>query len=231
MLYEDPHLVVLNKPAGLAVHAGPRGGPSVEDEFPRLSRRRAGPWLAHRLDADTAGCLVVALRRAALVAVQAAFAEGRVRKTYWAVVDGAPGADAGEVDVPLLKRSDVGGWRMVVDPAGAAARTAWRVRGQVGGRTWLELHPLTGRTHQIRVHCATLGCPVVGDAVYGAALPRHPGLDPGSRSLAARPHVVETGLMLLARAIVLPLDPPVSVVAPPPPHMLAALRVCGWDGA
>lgn len=208
VLYEDPHLVVLNKPAGLAVHAGPRGGPSVEDEFPRLSRRRAGPWLAHRLDADTAGCLVVALRRAALVAVQAAFAEGRVRKTYWAVVDGAPGADAGEVDAPLLKRSGVGGWRMVVDPAGAAARTAWRVRGQVGGRTWLELHPLTGRTHQVRVHCAALGCPVVGDAVYGTG----------------------TGLMLLARAILLPMDPVVSVVAPPPGHMVAALRACGWDG-
>ena len=212
VLYEDPHLVVLNKPAGLAVHAGPRGGPSVEDEFPRLSRRRAGPWLAHRLDADTAGCLVVALRRAALVAVQAAFAEGRVRKTYWAVVDGAPGADAGEVDAPLLKRSDVGGWRMVVDPAGAAARTAWRVRGhvggQTGGRTWLELHPLTGRTHQVRVHCAALGCPVVGDAVYGTG----------------------TGLMLLARAILLPMDPVVSVVAPPPGHMVAALRACGWDG-
>ena len=208
VLYEDPHLVVLNKPAGLAVHAGPRGGPSVEDMFPQLSRRRAGPWLAHRLDADTAGCLVVALRRAALVAVQAAFAEGRVRKTYWAVVDGAPGADAGEVDVPLLKRSGVGGWRMVVDPAGAAARTAWRVRGQVGGRTWLELHPLTGRTHQVRVHCAALGCPVVGDAVYGTG----------------------TGLMLLARAILLPMDPVVSVVAPPPGHMVAALRACGWDG-
>ena len=208
MLYEDPHLVVLNKPAGLAVHAGPRGGPSVEDMFPQLSRRRAGPWLAHRLDADTAGCLVVALRRAALVAVQAAFAEGRVRKTYWAVVDGAPGADAGEVDAPLLKRSGVGGWRMVVDPAGAAARTAWRVRGQVGGRTWLELHPLTGRTHQVRVHCAALGCPVVGDAVYGTG----------------------TGLMLLARAILLPMDPVVSVVAPPPGHMVAALRACGWDG-
>ena len=208
VLYEDPHLVVLNKPAGLAVHAGPRGGPSVEDMFPQLSRRRAGPWLAHRLDADTAGCLVVALRRAALVAVQAAFAEGRVRKTYWAVVDGAPGADAGEVDAPLLKRSGVGGWRMVVDPAGAAARTAWRVRGQVGGRTWLELHPLTGRTHQVRVHCAALGCPVVGDAVYGTG----------------------TGLMLLARAILLPMDPVVSVVAPPPGHMVAALRACGWDG-
>ena len=193
MLYEDPHLVVLNKPAGLPVHAGPRGGPSVEDMFPQLSRRRSGPWLAHRLDADTAGCLVVALRRAALVAVQAAFAEGRVRKTYWAVVDGTPGTDAGEVDAPLLKRSGVGGWRMVVDPAGAAARTAWRVRGhvgaQTGGQTWLELHPLTGRTHQVRVHCAALGCPVVGDAVYGTAPPRHPGLDPGSRSLAARPQM------------------------------------------
>lgn len=133
LLFADDRFVVLDKPAGLPVHAGPRGGASVEDCFPQLSRRRSGPWLVHRLDADTAGCLVIALRRGALMAAQAAFAAGRVDKVYWAVVRGEPGATDGVVDAPLLKRSGLGGWRMEVDGAGHVARTAWRVRGRAGG--------------------------------------------------------------------------------------------------
>ena len=207
ILFSDLRFVVLDKPAGLPVHPGPGGGASVEDHFPALSRRRDGPWLAHRLDADTAGCLVVALRRAALHAAQAAFAAGTVRKTYWAVVQGRLEADHGEVTAALSKRSDRSGWRMVADAAGRPAVTDWTVRGRDGERTWLELHPRTGRTHQVRVHCALLGCPIVGDPVYGA------GTGP---------------LHLLARAIALPLEPPVAATAPPPPHMLAALAACGF---
>ena len=207
ILFQDSRFVVIDKPAGLPVHAGPRGGASVEDVFPELSRRKDGPWLAHRLDADTAGCLVVALRRAALHEAQAAFAAGPVRKIYWAVVRGGPAADSGVVDAPLLKRSDVAGWRMVMDKAGKPAVTDWQVRGRAAGISWLELHPRTGRTHQIRVHCALLGCPILGDPVYGA----------------------EKGtLHLLARAITLPLDPPVTATAPPPQHMAAALAACGY---
>ncbi len=213
ILFQDSRFVVLDKPAGVPVHAGPRGGVSIEDVFPQLSRRRDGPWLAHRLDADTAGCLVVALRRAALHAAQAAFAEGRVRKTYWAVVQGRPAEDAGTVDAPLLKRTAVAGWRMVADSAGQPARTAWRLRGVGGGLAWLELLPQTGRTHQVRVHCAVLGCPILGDPVYGGA----------GAGGAGRLH-------LLARAVHLPLEPPVQAVAAPPVHMRAALRACGWDG-
>lgn len=207
ILHQDPDFVVLNKPAGLPVHSGPRGGASVEDWFPLLSRRSNGPWLAHRLDADTAGCLVVALKRAALHAAQAAFAEGRAEKTYWAIVRGRPPADAGEVDAPLLKRTARTGWRMAVDPAGQPARTGWRVLGTAEDIAWLELHPRTGRTHQVRVHCAHLGCPVLGDPVYGDG---------------------DGPLHLLARAILLPLDPPLAATAPVPPHMLAALRACGF---
>ena len=210
ILLQTPHFVVLNKPAGLPVHAGPRGGPSVEDWFPQLSRRRDGPWLAHRLDADTAGCLVVALRKSALLAAQAAFGEGRADKRYWAVVRGRPAAESGRVDAPLAKRSDRAGWCMVVDPAGAPAVTDWRVRGYADGVTWLELQPRTGRTHQVRVHCAVLGCPVVGDPVYGDGI---------------------GALHLLARAISLPLDPRLTAAAPPPPHMAQVLERLGCESA
>jgi tRNA pseudouridine32 synthase/23S rRNA pseudouridine746 synthase len=207
ILFQDRHFVVLDKPAGLAVHAGPRGGPSVEDLFPTLSRRPDGPWLVHRLDADTAGCLVVALRRRPLLAAQAEFAGGRAEKTYWAVVHGSPEADTGIVDAPLLKTSLASFWRMVVDAGGQAAVTEWRVRGRGPGIAWLELRPRTGRTHQIRVHCATIGCPLLGDPVYGSGDGR---------------------LHLLARAIRLRLDPVLAACAPPPAHMQAALAACGW---
>ena len=209
ILYRDPRFVVLDKPAGLPVHPGPRGGPSVEDVFPALSRRKDGPWLAHRLDADTAGCLVVALRRQALLEAQAAFAAGRVEKTYWAVVRGAPAETTGRIDAPLLKRTTKAGWRMVVDPAGQPAVSDYFVRGRDDGMTWLEVKPHTGRTHQVRAHCAALGCPVLGDPVYGP--------------VDGKP------LHLLARAITLPLDPPVSATAPVPAHMRAALAACGWQ--
>ena len=209
VLFRSEGLVVLDKPAGLPVHAGPRGGASVEDWFPQLSRRRTGPWLAHRLDADTAGCLVVALRKAALGEAQALFARGAVRKVYWAVVSGGPQGASGVLDAPLLKQSRPGSWRMVVDPAGQPARTVWRVLGRGGGRSWLELMPQTGRTHQVRVHCAQLGCPLVGDPVYGAG---------------------DGQLQLLARAITLPMAVPVSAEAPPPAHMEEALRALGWTG-
>ncbi|HEY7580536.1 MAG TPA: RNA pseudouridine synthase [Acetobacteraceae bacterium] len=203
LLFRDDRFVVLNKPAGLPVHPGPRGRPSVEDWFALLSRRRQGPWLAHRLDAETAGCLLVALRRAALIAAQREFATGRVRKTYWAVVRGAPPNRQGTVDAPLLRRSTRRAWRMVVDPGGKPAVTDWRLLGSDGTLSWLELSPRTGRTHQVRVHCASMGCPVLGDPIYGG------GAGP---------------LHLLARAIALDLDPPVAATAPVPGHMAAVLE-------
>ena len=208
ILVANRDLVILNKPAGLACHAGPGGGPSVEDWFAALSRRRTGPWLAHRLDFGTSGCLVVALRHSTLLDIQSALAEGRAEKVYWAVVDGQPAAEAGVIDLPLAKHTDRTGWRMVPTPGGPPARTAWRVRGAAAGRTWLELRPSTGRTHQIRAHCAALGCPVNGDPVYG----------PNQR--AGR-------MSLLARSIALPLSPPIGATAPIPAHMQHDLAACG----
>jgi tRNA pseudouridine32 synthase / 23S rRNA pseudouridine746 synthase len=210
ILFRDDRFVVLDKPAGLPVHPGPRGGPSVEALFPLLTRRKDGPWLAHRLDADTSGCLVIALRRAALLAAQAEFAAGRARKTYWAIVHGALSAASGTIDAPLTRRSTRDGWHMAVDPRGKTAVTDWCVLGRSGDLAWLELSPRTGRTHQVRVHCATLGCAVLGDAVYGGGAGR---------------------LHLLARAIALDLDPAVAAVASVPEHMRESLSRCGCDAA
>ena len=207
--------MVLNKPAGLASHAGPRGGRSAEDWFPQLSRRKNGPWLAHRLDADTAGCLLVALRKSVLVAAQAAFAAGNAGKVYWAVVGREIAGETGVINAPLLKISNKSGWRMIVDPKGDRAVTAWRVLGRAEGKTWLELRPQTGRTHQLRVHCGLLGGAILGDPVYGVPGP---------------------GLHLLARELDLKMGPQmepqlelrIQAVAPPPPHMAAALQECGY---
>lgn len=203
-------VLVLDKPAGLPVHRGPRGGPSIEDwlEPLRMGRRHL-PQPAHRLDADTAGCLVLGRTKPALAALGRIFAEGLARKTYWAVVRGGPAGDEGEIDAPLLKTSSAArGWRMVVDPAGQKAVTRWRVLGRGAGTAWLELSPLTGRTHQLRVHCAAAGFPILGDPVYGAP-------EAG-------------GLQLIARAIGLPLDPPATAQAPVPGHMRAAMLGCGY---
>ena len=101
---------------------------------------------------------------------------------------------------------------MVVDPAGQPASTRWRVLGRADGLSWLELRPPTGRTHQLRAHCAPLGCPILGDARYCG----------GGEGVA---------MHLLARAVALPLEPQVAVTAPPPEHMRAALAACGWAAA
>lgn len=214
VLYQDRHVVIVNKPAGLPVHAGPRGGLCVEDWFPQLSRRADGPWLVHRLDADTAGCLAIALRKQPLVAMQQAFANHTARKTYWAIVRNGPKEETGRIDLPLVRENTPTGWHMRPDPksAGAgknAATTLWRVLGRGKDLCWLELTLLSGRTHQARVHCAAMGWPIVGDSLYGTADAR--------------------GLHLLAQGLSLPLEPAITVTAPPPPPMQAALRACGWE--
>ncbi len=208
ILRQDKRFIVINKPAGLPVHATRAGGPSVEDFFPLWSKAKPGAWLAHRLDRDTAGCLVIALKKSALLSAQALFANGNVTKTYWAIVAGTPEQPEGRIDLPLQKTSIGKNWKMTACAGGQPARTDWRLLGSTGSKSWLELHPHTGRTHQIRAHCAAIGHPILGDPVYGG------GNGP---------------LCLLARAILLPLDPPLSAIAPAPPHMLQSLQDCGWS--
>jgi len=233
LLYRDALMLVIDKPAGLPVHAGPGGGANLEALFDYL---RFGlphpPSLAHRLDRDTSGCLVLGRHRKALARLGKLFSTGHVEKVYWAIVEGAPPEQTGRVELPLRKRTPKWGWHMVVDKDGQRAVTDYRVLGRSDGLTWLELKPHTGRTHQIRVHCAALGCPVLGDRVYrghghGAADVERPA--PASASEEGSESVP---LHLHARAVSVPLyypkKPPILVEAPPPAHMLQALIACGY---
>ena len=169
LLYRDGLMLVLDKPAGVAVHRGPKGGACLEDDFDAL---RFGlprkPALAHRLDRDTAGCLVLGRHHKALEKLGLLFKQGKISKTYWAIVAGGPAEDDGLIDKPLGRLDETRGWWMKVDASGQPSQTRWRVcgRGQWRGApiAWLELTPLTGRTHQLRVHCASEGWPILGDA-------------------------------------------------------------------
>jgi tRNA pseudouridine32 synthase/23S rRNA pseudouridine746 synthase len=217
LLYRDGLMLVIDKPAGLPVHRGPKGGASLEDHFGalRFGLPRA-PALAHRLDRETSGCLVLGRHRKALAALGRLFKTGAVGKTYWAIVEGGPGADEGRIDLPLGRLDVTRGWWMKHDPAGQPSATTWRVLGRAGALTWLALEPLTGRTHQLRVHCAEMGWPILGDAIYGNA-PRAGG----------------PGLQLHSREIVVPLyknRDPVRVIAPVPGHIRERLMACGWPG-
>ncbi|ACL59283.1 RluA family pseudouridine synthase [Methylobacterium nodulans] len=217
VLYRDALVLVIDKPAGLPVHPGPRGGETLVQHLDALRfglPRR--PEAAHRLDRDTSGCLALGRHAKALARLGGLFAGCEVRKTYWALVEGMPAAEEGAIDLPLARRSDdPRSWWMKPDPAGDPALTRWRLRGRgPDGSAWLELEPVTGRTHQLRVHCAAMGWPIRGDAIYGVA-PRQGG----------------PGLQLHARALTLPLypkKPAIAVAAPVPPHIRPGLSACGW---
>jgi tRNA pseudouridine32 synthase/23S rRNA pseudouridine746 synthase len=171
VLYIDGEAMVIDKPAGLAVHPGARTPESLEDYLHHL---RFGfkrlPLPVHRLDRDTSGCLLLARNPKAHKAFQRAFEDKKVAKTYVALLDGVPEVEAGIVDMALGKTSTAEeGWRMVPDERGKAAVTHWRVAAVRDGRAVVVFTPETGRTHQIRVHAASgIGIPIQGDPVYGA---------------------------------------------------------------
>ena len=216
LLYRDALMLVIDKPAGIAVHRGPKGGDNLEAHFDAL---RFGlprnPALAHRLDKDTSGCLILGRHHKATEKLGLLFKQGKVSKTYWAVVDGEPDGVSGLIDLPLGRLDATRGWWMKVDALGQPSQTRWRVMARAAGKALLELEPLTGRTHQLRVHCAAQGWPITGDPIYGTG-DRH----------------AEFSLLLHAREIRVPLyknKDVIVVTAPLPAHMVAAFLVHGLD--
>jgi tRNA pseudouridine32 synthase/23S rRNA pseudouridine746 synthase len=214
LLYRDALMLVIDKPAGLPVHPGPKGGETLVHHLDGLRfglPRR--PEVAHRLDKDTSGCLVLGRHPKALARLGDLFKRGGVDKIYWAVVEGGPTESEGEIALKLAPKSPDRGWWMKVDPAGQEALTRWRILGRAEGLALLELSPITGRTHQLRVHCAASGFPILGDPIYVTA-PRQGG----------------PGLHLHARSITVPLypkKPAITVEAPVPEHMQGQVAACG----
>ena len=171
VIHEDPSAFVLNKPPGLATQGGTKTTRHLDRLLDGLADERGRPKLVHRLDKDTSGALLVARTARSAGHFAKAFSGRTARKIYWALVVGVPSADEGQIDAPLAKQPGTGGEKMHVDMEhGLPARTRWRVLDHAGNRAaWVELQPLTGRTHQLRAHMAALGHPIVGDAKYGGA--------------------------------------------------------------
>jgi len=229
VLHRDGLMLVIDKPAGLPVHRGPKGGPNLEASFDAL---RFGlprpPVLAHRLDKDTSGCLVLGRHRKATASLGLLFKHGKISKTYWTLVEGGPEADQGTIDLPLGRLNAERGWWQKPDPEGQQAITNWKVLGRGDGIAWLAMEPVTGRTHQLRVHAASQGWPILGDDIYGtqASLRR-------LRNEKFIPRFGEPSLHLHSREIAIPISKnkePVHVVAPAPEHMCEKLLACGWNG-
>ncbi|HAX82120.1 MAG TPA: RluA family pseudouridine synthase [Actinobacteria bacterium] len=173
VVYEDAHLAVIDKPAGVVTHpgageTGPTLAAGVLHRWPSVRGVGAeNRWgIVHRLDRDTSGLLVVALDAEAERGLRAAIREHRVVREYLALVHGSPGAPSGTIEAPL-ERDPVRPTRMRVDSAGRPATTHFRVEERLGALTLLRVTLETGRTHQIRVHLATIGLPVAGDRIYG----------------------------------------------------------------
>jgi 23S rRNA pseudouridine955/2504/2580 synthase len=170
VIHEDPQAFVLNKPPGLATQGGARTVHHLDGLLDGLAGEEQGrPKLVHRLDKDTSGALLVARTARAAAFFSKSFSGRTARKVYWAIVIGVPDVADGLVDLPIAKQPGTGGEKMHVDESenGLPSRTRYRVIERAGNRAaWVELQPLTGRTHQLRVHMAAIGHPIVGDGKY-----------------------------------------------------------------
>ncbi len=221
VLHRDDSVLAIDKPPGLAVQGG-SGIARHLDAMLEALRFEAGerPKLVHRLDKDTSGLLLLARTPRAAAALARAFKENRVVKTYWAIVVGAPAEDLGRIDLPLAKRPGSGGERVQVDEvAGRPAVTKLAVIDRLGREAaWVAFRPRTGRTHQIRVHAAAIGTPVLGDGKYGRREAFLKGLD-----LSPRLHLHAWGLRLPH-----PDGGELALTAPPPAHFAETLKSFGF---
>jgi 23S rRNA pseudouridine955/2504/2580 synthase len=224
VIYEDERLFALAKPAGLAVQGGSGTVRHLDALLEGLAKGGEKPRLVHRLDRDTSGVLVVAKTAEAARELGFAFQQHRVRKLYWAILVGGPLRNEGVIDLPLTKRGPPG--REKVEPAEADeedesarwAKTEFKVLARAGKvAAWVALLPRTGRTHQLRAHCAAIGAPILGDGKYGGK--------------AAHPKGAPRGLMLHARELELPgpKGRPLRITADPPPAFREALAWLGLD--
>jgi 23S rRNA pseudouridine955/2504/2580 synthase len=169
VIYQDEHAFVLNKPPGLATQGGTKTTQHLDRLLDGIGDECGRPKLVHRLDKDTSGALLVARTARAAAHFAKAFSGRTAKKIYWAIVVGVPDANEGEIDAPLAKQPGTGGEKMhISEEHGLPAKTRWRVIDRAGNRAaWVELQPLTGRTHQLRAHMAAIGHPIVGDGKYG----------------------------------------------------------------
>ena len=225
VIHRDDDVIVLNKPAGLAVHGGTKTERHVDAPITALVHKGAErSGLVHRLDRDTSGVLVIAANARAAAALAQAFRARDTRKVYWALTTGVPTPRHGKIDGALIKRPAADGRERVrlaeegEEEDAKDAVTLFDMLDHVTTMAWLALMPLTGRTHQLRAHCAAMGTPIVGDAKYGSEPARTHGEIPKK-------------LMLHARSLRIrhPRGGWLEVSAPLPPHMAKVWDMFGFD--
>ncbi|MDD3797877.1 MAG: RluA family pseudouridine synthase [Novosphingobium sp.] len=220
VIHQDKAAIVLNKPPGLATQGGTKTHSHVDGLLDAFAPDGPRPRLVHRLDKDTSGVLLVARTPGSAAFFSKRFSGRSAKKIYWALVVGVPEVAEGTIDAPLAKQPGTGGEKMHVDEEnGQPAKTRYRVVDRAGNRAaWVELQPLTGRTHQLRVHLATIGHPIVGDGKYG-------GQD------AFLTGSVSRKMHLHARRLIIdhPDGAPLDVTAPLPEHFAASMAQLGFD--
>lgn len=225
VLFHDDDLIAIDKPAGLAVQGGTRTERHLDGLLDCLRfDADERPRLVHRLDKDTSGVMVLARHRAAAAALGRAFKARSARKLYWAVTVGVPAPEQRTIKLALSKGGGPGRERAFVDPKhGKRAESLFKVLEKAGDKVaWVVLWPRTGRTHQLRVHMAQLGRPILGDGKYGGKAAFVEGRD------------LDRQLHLHARELVLThprTGKDFRFVAPPPPHMLRTFDLYGFDPA
>ncbi|GGZ06508.1 RluA family pseudouridine synthase [Novosphingobium colocasiae] len=220
VLTQDRAAIVLNKPPGLATQGGSGTHSHVDGLLDAYAAEGPRPRLVHRLDKDTSGVLLIARTPGSAAFFSKRFSGRSARKIYWALVVGVPSIDDGMIELPLAKQPGTGGEKMHVDEKeGQPAKTRYRVLDRAGNRAaWVELHPMTGRTHQLRVHMAAIGHPIVGDGKYGGQEAFLSGTISRKMHLHARRLIIDH-----------PDGAPLDVTAPLPDHFANSLASLGFD--